>query len=322
MNSSSNLVTQLEVLSTSVSELAKGHQNSVLTSNAALNEAHLQINNLQQQIQALQAENLAILAGAEKTEKSLRHGCEGQITNLRRDHNVVIESYRADIDRLQEKLLFWQDTGFKLLKGKGVLVSTNQDTILAQQSSQKQSIGQLKTKLVEKIKKVWHRTKWFFSLLGSLVLGALKGHTWSKTQVDKNTGLYLSGIPFFTKPAVNTTYISLTDEFEYGFLQKEMRNAVVNVPVKDFEPITRDKIGKAVQEIEKALREKKEVVLFSKAGVQRCAAVAIAYLMKKNTQDKTEDNYGKALKQITDSRPQTCIDWRTKREINTWHSEQ
>ena len=72
-----------------------------MTSDAALRDAHLQIIDLQQQIQALTAKNLGILARTEQTEDRLRRGYEGQIRDLIQDHHVEIESYRADNDRLK-----------------------------------------------------------------------------------------------------------------------------------------------------------------------------------------------------------------------------
>ncbi|MBM3197561.1 MAG: hypothetical protein FJZ61_06245 [Chlamydiae bacterium] len=227
--------------------------------------------------------------------------------------------------RTKEILSFVKVATERLGCGNSVVVNTGSNgyppnsCIVAYKSEKTSWLDDVKTKLVEKIKKVWHRTKWFFSLLGSLVLGALKGHTWSKTKVQ-GTKLFLSGIPLFTKPADNTTYISLAEKFETRFLNEEMRKGHTNVSVKDFEPITEEQIGTAVSYIEEALKQGKNVVLFSKAGVRRCAAVAIAYLMKLKNDDDTEKAYGEALKQITNSRPQTHIHWRTKRKINAWYS--
>jgi hypothetical protein len=314
-------VQETKDFSDTVLDFAMVHHKSVLTSEAALRKAYFEINNLKQQIQALKELNRGIRDEAKNTEESLRERNDKQINQLIREHNEEKITYRAEINRLYKRDLFWRETVDGLLKGTSVLVSPDQNTtILAPMRSKTVSIGLLKTELVERIKKVWHRTKWFFSLLGSLVLGALKRHTWSKTQVVEGTNLFLSGIPFFAKPAENTRYISLTEKFEYRFLNEKMRNAVVPVPVKDFEPITRDEIGNAVQEIETAFKDGKEVVLFSKAGVRRSAAVAIAYLMKKNNQQgkTTDKKYGEALNQITASRPQTHIDWKTNREIKAF----
>jgi hypothetical protein len=316
-------VKQTEVLSDTVSNFAMVHHKSVLTDEAALCKAHLEIKNLKLQIEALAAINQGIQAEADKTEESLRDRYGKQIEQLEQDHNEEKKTYRAEINRLHDGVLFWQDAVPKLLKGTSVLVLPDQNTtILAPSKSRTVSIGQPKTKLVKKIKEVWHRTKWFFSLLGSLVLGALKRHTWSKTQVVEGTNLFLSGIPFFAKPAKNTRYISLTEKFEYRFLKKEMRNAVVRVPVKDFEPINSDQIRDAVEKIETALEEGKEVVLFSKAGVRRSAAVAIAYLMKKEKESIPTKEVGviykEALSQITASRPQTSIEYKTRRAIYDW----
>lgn len=320
MSSDSKLINATHDISDAFSNFATVQHNAVLTGEAALRKAHSEIKNLQQQIEALSAINQGIRNEAENTEKSLREGNIKQINQLIKDHNEERKTYRAEINRLYERVLFWRTSVEQLLKGTSVLVSPDQNTtILTPMKSRTVSIGLLKTELVKKIKEVWHRTKWFFSLLGSLVLGALKRHTWSKTRVE-GTNLFLSGIPFFAKPAEKTRYISLTEKFEYRFLKKEMRDAVVPVPVKDFKSITRDEIGNAVQQIETALKDGKEVVLFSKAGVRRSAAVAIAYLMKKNNQQgkTTDDKYGEALNQITASRPQTHIDWKTNREIKAF----
>ena len=111
----STLVEQTKDFSDTVLDFAMVHQNSVLTSDAALRVAHLQIRDLQQQIQALSAKNLVILARTEQTEDRLRRGYEGQITDLKQDHHVAIESYRADIDRLITENQFWKKTSLKVV---------------------------------------------------------------------------------------------------------------------------------------------------------------------------------------------------------------
>ena len=136
-SSTSGIVTQINAFSDTVSNFAMVHQNSVLTSDAALCDAHLQIKDLQQQIQALTAKNLGILARTEQTEDRLRRGYEGQISNLRRDHDVVIKSYCADIERLTADIQrltnenqFWKNS---LLK-----VGTHLTTVLKQNTRLKE----------------------------------------------------------------------------------------------------------------------------------------------------------------------------------------
>jgi FtsZ-binding cell division protein ZapB len=271
----------------------------------------LEASQMRASVSTLKERNISLSADLSDAKESIE-SLEKSISDLRKyrdGQNVLVyEVLRRLADR-QSVLVETGRSGFP-----------PNSRILACKSDKTSWLDEVKTKSVERIKKVWHRTKWFFSLLGSLVLGALKRHTWSKTQVVEGTNLFLSGIPFFAKPAENTKYISLTEKFEYRFLNEKMRNAVVPVPVKDFESITRDQIDTAVQEIETALKDGKEVVLFSKAGVRRSAAVAIAYLMKKNNQQgkTTDDKYGEALNQITASRPQTHIDWKTKNEIKAF----
>lgn len=129
MSSDSNLVKQAEVLLGTVSNFAMVHQNSVLTSDAALRDAHLQIKGLQQQIEALAAKNLVLehdLARKEKTEDRLRRGYEGEIRDLIQDHHVVIESYRADIDRLITENQFWKKTSLKVVTD--LTIMSNQNT--------------------------------------------------------------------------------------------------------------------------------------------------------------------------------------------------
>ena len=163
MSSVSNLVQETKDISDTISNFTNGCQNSVLTSDAALCKAHLEIKNLKLQIEALKAINRGIQAEADKTEKSLRDRCDRQINQLIQDHKEEKKTYRAEINRLHDRVLFWQDAVPKLLKGTSVLVLPDQNTtILAPIMSRTVSIGQPKTKLVKKIKEVWHRTKWFF----------------------------------------------------------------------------------------------------------------------------------------------------------------
>lgn len=69
-----------------------------------------QINNLKQQNRALEAKNLVLeydLARLEQTEKRFRSGYERQIWGLIQEHDLVIKSYRANIDRLTTENQFW-----------------------------------------------------------------------------------------------------------------------------------------------------------------------------------------------------------------------
>lgn len=309
---SSQQEADLERKSREISALQKANE-ILITENQKLASMILEASRMSASVSTLKERNTSLSADLSDAKKSIK-SLEESISDLRKyrdGQNVFLcEVVRRLADR-QSVLVETGNSGFP-----------PNSRILAYKSDKTSWLDEVKTKSVERIKKVWHRTKWFFSLLGSLVLGALKRHTWSKTPVGNNTNLFLSGIPFFSNPSDNTKYISLTEKFEYRFLNEKMRNAVVRVPVKDFEPINSDQIRDAVEKIETALEEEKEVVLFSKAGVRRSAAVAIAYLMKKERESFPKKEIGviykEALSQITASRPQTSIELKTRRAIEAW----
>ena len=74
-----------------------------------------QINNLKQQNRALEAKNLVLeydLARLEQTEKRFRSGYERKIWGLMQEHDLVIKSYRANIDRLTTENQTWKKTSF------------------------------------------------------------------------------------------------------------------------------------------------------------------------------------------------------------------
>jgi hypothetical protein len=74
-----------------------------------------QINNLKQQNRAFEAKNLVLehlLDRKEKTEDRFRSGYKRQISGLIQEHDLVLKSYRADIDRLTTENQTWKKSSF------------------------------------------------------------------------------------------------------------------------------------------------------------------------------------------------------------------